>query len=69
MRKCQRSIGNRSSSCSKKMTNVEKTENMAKLSAVELIDLAAEILEDIKLRLMEAAGEIEEHPASTKGGK
>ena len=32
-------------------------EEMAKLSAAELIELAIDILEDMKLRLMQAAGE------------
>ena len=32
-------------------------EDMAKLSLPELIELAIDILEDMKLRLMQAAGE------------
>ena len=42
------------------MSKIEWSESLAKLSAAELIDLAVEILENIKLRQMEAAGEAEE---------
>lgn len=38
--------------------DLARDEELAKLSTDELIDLGIQILEDIRLRLMEAAGEL-----------
>ena len=39
------------------MTDLEKDEELARMSTAELIDLGFKILEEIRLRIMEAADE------------
>ena len=45
------------SQASRMKDNVRRDEELAKLSTPELIELAIEIMDDIMLRIMEAAGE------------
>ena len=41
------------------MDSLKRDEELAEMSIPELIDLAIEIMDDIKLRIMEIAGEAE----------